>query len=149
MSARGGYDVIIAASGHEAEPSAKAVLCWLAYFADRKTRTCYPSQELLAAFTGRSVRRIGAALKMLEDDHVISRKERRIGNRRTTDLITLSRKLFKKPFQPDTASASKSGFEPDKSASLNRTQCPGNYKEQVPPSASAETAPRKNKILRL
>jgi len=139
-----GYDMIVAASRFDAEPSAKAVLCWLAYFADRKTRTCYPSQELLADLTGRSVRRVGAALKMLEDGKVITRMKRRIGNRRASDLITLSKKLF----QPDTVSASKSGFEPDKSASLNRTQCPGNYKEERPPSAGAETAPRKNKSIR-
>ena len=144
MSDLRGYDMIVAASRHEAEPSAKAVLCWLAYLADRKTRTCYPAQDLLAKLTGRSVRRVGSALKMLEDDKVITRQERRIGNRRTTDLITLSKNLF----QPDKVSASKSGFEPDKSASLNRTQCPGNYKEQRPLSAGAETAPRKNKIMR-
>ena len=30
MSDRSGYDMIVAASRYETEPSAKAVLCWLA-----------------------------------------------------------------------------------------------------------------------
>jgi len=144
MSNHNGYDMIVAVSRHEAAPSAKAVLCWLAYFADRETLTCYPCQKILAGLTGRSVRRVRSALKTLEDDKVITRTERRIGNRQGSDLITLSKKLF----QADTVSASKTGFQADKSASLRRTQCPTNYKEGSPPSADAETAPRKNKIMR-
>ena len=144
MSDLRGYDMIVAASRHEADPSAKAVLCWLSYFADRETLTCYPCQELLAKLTGRCVRSVRAALKVLEDDRVITRQKQRFGNRRGSDLITLSKKLF----EPATIATSKTGFEPAKSASLNRQPLPGNYKEQRPPSAGAETAPRKNKIMR-
>jgi hypothetical protein len=139
-----GYDLIVSASRYEAEPSAKAVLCWLAYFADRKTRSCFPCQKQLANLTGRSERRVRSALKMLEDDKVISRRKQRIGNRQGSDLITLSKKLF----QADTVSGSKTGFQADKSTSLRRTQCPGNYKEGKSAPADAETAPKTNTIMR-
>ena len=145
MSELSGYDMIVAASKYEAEPSAKAVLCWLAYFADRKTRTCFPCQSLLSRLTGKCERTIRDALKFLESDGAITRRKQRVGNRRGSDLITLSNRMF----EPATAAASKTGFEPAKSASLNRQPLPGNYKEQEPLSAGAETAPRKNKMLRL
>ena len=144
MSCLNGYDMIVAASRYETASSAKAVLCWLAYFANRKTRTCWPAQALLAALTGRSVRRVRSALRSLEDDKVITRSKQRIGNRQGSDLITLSKTVF----QADTVSGSKTGFQADKSTSLRRTQCPGNYKEGSASSPDAETSPKKNKILR-
>ena len=145
MSNLSGYDMIIAASKHRLKGLNKSVLCWLTYFADRKTLTCYPSQETLADFIGCSDRRVRSSLKTLEEMKLITRKKQRIGNRQGSDLFTLSKKLF----QADTVSGSKTGFQADKSATLRRTPRPGNYKEQEPLSAGAETAPRKNKMLRL
>jgi hypothetical protein len=144
MSELKGYDIIVATSRHPATGSAKAVLCWLAYFIDRKSLTCFPCQELLASLTGLSERRVRSALKKLEFMKLITRRKQRIGNRQASDLITLSKTLF----QADVASGSKTGFQADESNIYRRTERPGNYKEQGTHSAQAEMPPKKNKSIR-
>jgi DNA-binding transcriptional ArsR family regulator len=143
MSELKGYDIIVSASRQAAGSSAKAVLCWLAYFADRKSRTCYPCQELLAALIGSTARTVRNALTELENKKLITRQKRRSGNRQTSDLITLSKAIF----QAETISGSKS-FQAENNVTLRRKPFPGNYIEQGAHSAQAEMPPKKNKSIR-
>ena len=143
MSDLNGYDMIVAASRQSVGSSAKAVLCWLAYFADRNTRTCYPCQDLLASLMGSTDRTVRNALTELAKKKLITRDKRRVGNRQTSDLITLSKAIF----QAENISGSKS-FQAENNVTYRRKPFPGNYKELEPTSAEAESAPRKNKSIR-
>lgn len=70
-------------------PSEKLVLLALANFANERMQ-CWPSQERLAADTELSARTVWAALKSLEDRHMLSRTSRkRADGTRTTDIFTL------------------------------------------------------------
>jgi hypothetical protein len=143
MSELNGYDMIVAASRQSVGSSAKAVLCWLAYFADRNTRTCYPCQDLLASLMGSTDRTVRNALTELAKKKLITRDKRRVGNRQTSDLITLSKAIF----QAERNSGSKV-FSGGTSRTYRRNDVPGNYKELEPHPAEAESAPRKNKSIR-
>jgi DNA-binding transcriptional ArsR family regulator len=102
------HAVVAALDIAKLDPGAKFLLVVLGSYANTDN-TLWPSQDRLASDTCMSPRTIRTHLTTLEERLLIKREHRRVGNRQTSDLITLL-------FVP-AKSATTSGFEAAKSAS--------------------------------